>query len=70
MPQDYKLSFEYEPIIYGDRQFPWLFKTFINVAMIVAAVVVGRRLWNGMKNLAKQNGGGGGNPLDIDTKKI
>lgn len=70
MPQDYKVSFEYEPIIYEDGQFSWIFKNFINIAMIGAAVLVGRGIWNGIKNLAKKSGGGGNNLLDIETKKI
>lgn len=40
----------------------------INVGLIVAAVIVGRRVFDAMKNMMKSSGGQ--NMFDIDTKKI
>ena len=46
-----------------------MLRYFINTAFVIGAVIVGRKLYHGIKNLAKQSGGGQ-NPLDFDTKKI
>ena len=66
MPQDFKVSFEYESFRNVESDMPTL-RTMMNLAFLVGAIVVGRRVWDHTKKIMKGSGQG---PLDIDTKKI
>lgn len=67
LPQEYRVLFEYETLRQQDLESPML-NNLINVGLIVGALIIGRRVYQGIKTLAKQSGGQ--NPLDFDTKKI
>jgi hypothetical protein len=66
MPQNFKVSFEYESLRSTETEIPGL-RTIINIAFLAGAIVVGKRLYESVKKLMKASGQ---NPLDIDTKKI
>lgn len=66
MPQNFKVSFEYESLRNTDTDIPGL-RTVFTIALMAGAFVVGRKFFQSLKQLMK---GSGQNPLDVDTKKI